>query len=53
MTDSNTYFLFHFQVFLLYLRIMCVSVCERVAVNSDACYKWIVNDITDFNTSFF
>ena len=30
---------------------MCLSVCVRVfvcvAVNSHACYRWIVNDITD------
>ena len=29
----------------------CVCVC--VAVNSHACYIWIVNDITDSNTCFF
>ena len=34
---------------------MCVSVClcVYVAVNSHACYIWIVNDITDYNTCLF
>ena len=31
---------------------MCVSVCVCLAVNSPACYIWIVN-ITDFNTCLF
>ena len=33
---------------------MCLSVrvfvCACVAVNSHACYRWIVNDITDCNS---
>ena len=31
---------------------MCqfVYVCVYVAVNSHACYIWIVNDVTDYNT---
>ena len=36
---------------------MCLSVCARVfvcvAVNSHACYRWIVNDITDCNSCLF
>ena len=38
---------------------MCLSVCVRVfvcvyvAVNSHACYRWIVNDITDCNSLVF
>ena len=28
-------------------------VCVSVAVNSHACYIWIVNDITDSNTCLF
>ena len=34
---------------------MCVSVClcVYVAVNSHACYIWIVNDITDCNICLF
>ena len=32
---------------------MCVCVCVCVAVNSRACYIWIVNDITVSNTSLF
>ena len=38
---------------------MCLSVCVRVfvwvsvAVNSHACYRWIVNDITDCNSCLF
>ena len=31
---------------------MCVCVCLCVAVNSHACYIWIVNDITDSNACF-
>ena len=36
---------------------MCLSVCVRVfvcvAVNSLACYRWIVKDITDCNSCLF
>ena len=32
---------------------VCLSVCVCLAVNSPACYIWIVNDITDFNTCLF
>ena len=38
---------------------MCLSMCMRVfvcvyvAVNSHACYRWIVNDITDCNSCLF
>ena len=31
---------------------VCVPVFVCVAVNSHACYRWIVNDITDCNSSF-
>ena len=30
---------------------MCV--CVYIAVNSYSCYIWIVNDLSDCNTSFF
>ena len=29
---------------------MCLNVCVYVTVNSHACYRWIVNDITDCNS---
>ena len=38
---------------------VCLSVCVRVfvcvcvAVNSHACYRWIVNDINDCNSCLF
>ena len=36
---------------------MCLSVCVPVfvcvAVNSHACYRWVVNDITDCNSCLF
>ena len=31
----------------------CVFVCVYVAVNSHACYRWIVNDITGCNSCLF
>ena len=31
---------------------VCVRVFLCVAVNSHACYRWIVNDITDCNSLF-
>ena len=30
-----------------------VCVCVYVTVNSYACYRWIVNDITDCNSCLF
>ncbi len=47
---------FLFQVFsvLLFQKSICkeMCVCLCLAVNSAACYVWIVNDITDSHTCF-
>ena len=32
---------------------VCLGVCVYVTVNSYACYRWIVNDITDCNSCLF
>ena len=49
-------------LFVLFcFRIVCVRMCVYVsecvcvcgAVNSHACYRWIVNDITDCNSCLF
>ena len=61
ITDSNIC-LFSVSVFflLLFLGIVCVRRCVvcvcvllLIAINSHACYIWIINDITDPRTCFF
>ena len=32
---------------------VCVCLCVCVGVNSHACYRWIVNDITYCNSCLF
>ena len=43
--------------FILFQDSMCecvrACVCVCVAVNNHACYRWIVNDITDCNSCWF
>ena len=61
ITDSNTCFfsVAGFFLFFCFRKVCvrkcvcrCVSVCVS-AVNSPACYIWIVNDITDASTCLF
>ena len=50
-------FMFQVFCFILFQHSMCVYVseclCVSVAVNSHACYIWIVNNITDCNSCLF
>ena len=61
ITDPNTclFSVAGFFLFLCFRKVcvrkcacMCVSVCVS-AVNSPACYIWIVNDITHASTCLF
>ena len=60
ITDSSTCLFSVAGFFLFCFRKVCVRKCVYVclgvcvwAVNSPACYIWIVNDITDSNTCLF
>ena len=60
ITDCKTCLFYVSGLFVLFcFRIVCVyvfkymRVCVRVQLLSRACYRWIVNDITDCNSCLF